>query len=118
MNFKSLLLGAAAAASVLVGSAPAEAAPATCAYRSPGDFFEFTCDVTTRRNANGHKVVDAVFFDDGVRYKWSIVFWTEKGELSYAEAWFNDSVRLVTDAYVAKNGAYCIDNNNNQFCIY
>jgi len=115
--FKSLALSAFVAASSFTGLA-AQAAPTQCALRSPSDLIEFSCDHVLRTNSNGHKVNDVTFFDGGKRHDWSIVFWTDRaGNPDWAEAWHNGD-RIVTNAYRAKNGSWCIDNNSHQLCIF
>lgn len=115
MNFKSLALSAFVALSTFGGVA--QAAPTTCFFRSPSDFDKFTCDHVIRTNNNGHNVNDITFFEDGRRIEISIIFWTDaNGTPEYAETFFNGK-RGTTDAYIAKNGAWCTDNANKQFCV-
>ena len=117
MNIKSLALSALVALSTFGGVA-AQAAPTTCALRNSEDLIEFTCDHSLRTNANGHTVNDITFFDGGKRYDWSVIFWTDKsGNPTYAEAWHNGE-RIVTDAYIAKNGSWCLSNNGSQLCVF
>ena len=116
LNIKSLALSALVALST-VGVA-AEAAPTKCALRDSSEVIEFTCDHSLRTNANGHRVNDITFFDGGKRYDWSVIFWTnDAGTPTYAEAWHNGQ-RIVTDAYIAQNGAWCLSNNGNQLCVH
>ncbi len=118
MNFKSLFASIAIASSSLIAPMSAEAAPTQCALRTPSDLIEFTCDHSIRINANGHKVNDVVFFNGAKRHEWTIVFWLDRnGNYDYAEAWHNGN-RVVTNAYAAKNGSVCIDNNAHQLCIF
>jgi len=114
--FKSLAVSAAIFLSTLTGVA-ANAAPTTCAVRGPELFEEFSCDHHSRINANGHKVQDVTYFYEGVKYQWTMVFWLDNNrDLDYAEVWYNGK-RVTMDAYLAKNAAICIDNNNHQFCF-
>ena len=111
--FKSLL----AAALISVGTIlPATAAPMSCAFIKNGSLDKTTCDVSVRKNANGHNVTDVVFFEDGQSHRVSIVFWTENGVPTYAEL-FHAGERVAVDAYRAKNGAWCISNNGIKICL-
>ena len=117
MNFKSLAVSAAIFLSALTGLA-ANAAPTTCAVRSPELFEEFNCDHHSRINANGHKVQEVTYFFDGTKYQWTMVFWLDSNRnLDYAEVWYNGR-RVTTSAYEAKNGSVCIDNNDHQLCFF
>ena len=116
MNFKSLALSALVALSTF--GVAAEAAPTKCALRDSRDLVTFTCDHSVRTNANGHRVNDIIFFDGAKRHDWSVIFWTNNaGTPTYAEAWHNGD-RVVTDAYIAKNGSWCLSNNNTQLCVH
>ena len=114
MNFKALAFSAFVAISSLGGAA--QAAPTTCAFVDNSGVEKFTCDHSIRRNANNTKVNDVVFFENGNRIELSIIFWTEDGEPVYAEM-FNAGDRVVTDAYIAKNGMWCVENNGTKFCL-
>ena len=118
MNFKSLAISAALAVSTFTGVV-ANAAPTKCAMRTPSNLVEFGCDQHSRINANGHKVQDITFFDGGKKYQFTIVLWlTSDGkDFDYAEVWHNGS-RVTTNAYLAKNGSVCIDNNDHQLCFF
>ena len=115
MNFKSLLASALLGTSLLGGVA--EAAPTTCAFRDSKGLDTFTCDHSTRRNANGHKVNDIVFFDGSKRHEFSIIWWMSGDVVDYAEVFTNGS-RYVMSGYIAKNGAWCTSNNGTQFCVH
>ena len=116
VNFKSLAVSAAIALSAFTG-VPANAAPTTCAARTPENFAEFQCDHHSRINANGHKVQDITYFLNGKKYLWTIVLWADKSNnTDYAEVWINGN-RSTVNVYVAKNGGVCLDSNANQFCF-
>ena len=115
MNFKSIGIGLAAAASVL-GVTPAQAAPTECAFLQGDDLLEFPCDLNVRTNANGHKVNDIVFFDGNQRFEWSIIVWSKNGVPEYSEL-FHAGRRVVANAYKAKNGFLCVANNDTTFCF-
>ena len=116
MNFKSLVLGAAAAASVLVGNAPAQAAPAECAWLQGNSVDVFPCDRHIRTNANGHVVNDIVWFVGNERFAWSIIVWSDDGVPHYSELFYRGQ-RIVGSAYRAKDGSLCVTNNNTTFCF-
>ena len=116
MNFKSLALSALVALSSFGGVA-AQAAPTTCAFRDSQDLVEFTCDLNVRTNANGHTVNDITYFGGGRRYDVSVIFWSDNGNMEYAEVFFNGK-RVAMESYVAKNGAWCVSNNATQLCVH
>ena len=70
-------------------------------------------------NANGHKVQDVTYWIGDTKYEWSIVLWLDPSTktIDWAESFINGK-RIVMNAYVAKNGSVCIDNNNIQLCIH
>ena len=106
----SLGYGLLAGISVLALTAPAKAAPQTCALRlSDQSIEEFSCDVHTRVNANGHKVNDITVFDQGQRFKMSIILWTNAdGTPDYAEIFHKGEQRAVS-YFRARNGMFGVD---------
>ena len=117
MNFKPIAAAYAAVASLAVlASAPAQAAPTECAFLQGDDLLEFPCDLDVRINANGTPVNDIVFFEDGERFDWSIIVWSQNGVPQYSEI-FAEGRRVVADAYRAKNGFLCVANGGTTFCF-
>ena len=113
--FKTL---ATVAATALVGltnfATPAHAAPSTCAYREgQGRVTEFSCDVASRYNANGHKVWDVSVFHDGEVGRSTFLLWTENGAPSYAEVFFAGK-RETQRWFYAKNGAVGVTDDRNR----
>ena len=98
------------AATALVGltnfATPAHAAPSVCAYRETpgGRVVEFSCDVHTRTNGNGHRVHDVAVFHDGEVGRSTFVLWTTGGKPDYAEVFYAGK-RETQRWFRAKNGA-------------
>lgn len=112
MNIKSLLLSAL----VITGSVgAAHAAPSTCAYREGrGRVTEFTCDVHTRVNANGHKITDVAVHHNGEVGRSSFLLWKDAdGIPSYAEV-FHEGTRETASWFIAENGAIGVTDDRNR----
>ena len=103
--FKSTLAAVVAAASFT--TLPAQAAPQTCAFRFPDrSVEEFSCDVNTRLNANGHKVNDITVFYQGRSIEMSVILWKNAdGTPDYAETFYKGEQDAIP-YFRAKNGMF------------
>jgi len=94
--FKQLLATAAVTICCL-GNPAAKAEPTACWLSPAGNTSSVppqVCDISWRKNANDHTVIDLVTVRDGSRI--SIVLWTNNsGEPQYAEVFFNKTGRTV-----------------------
>ena len=109
----SLGYGVLAGISALALTAPAKAAPQTCAFRHPDKSIEeFSCDVHTRVNANGHKVNDITVFSRGRRSKLSIILWKNAdGTPDYAEAFYKGDHKAMR-YFRANNGMFGVESQD------
>ena len=118
MNFKALALTALAASTLTFGGiAPSFAAPSTCAYREGrGSVSQASCDVHSRRNANGHIVHDITLMKDGRTMRLTAVLWLNQDRTpDYAELIAEDGSRISAPFFYAKNGAIGITENGKTF---
>ena len=116
--FKSTLAALATVAGLTGFIAPAQAAPQTCAIRTPDrEIIETTCDVHTRVNANGHKVNDITMFSNGRTFKMSVILWKNaNGTPDYAEAFYQGKQEALP-YFRAQNGMFGV-NATNGFTFY
>ena len=112
--FKSTLAALATVAGLTGFIAPAQAAPQTCAIRTPDHsrVIEASCDVHTRVNANGHRVNDITMFKNGRAMKMSIILWKNAdGTPDYAEAFYQGKQEAVP-YFRAQNGMFGVVAND------
>ena len=88
----------------------AEAAPQTCAFRYPDRTIEeVSCDVHTRKNANGHNVNDVTVFHRGRTMELSVILWKNAdGTPDYAETFYQGS-QAAMPYFRAKNGKFGVE---------
>ena len=102
------LLATAAVSVCCLGNPSAMAQPTTCwisdtTPRAGERVAPQTCDISYRKNANGHSVIDLVSISDG--YRVSIVLWKDSNNNpTYAELFFEQHGRSVWQYRIDEEG--------------
>ena len=120
-NFTAKSLAIAAIATLTFGGiTPSFAAPSTCAFREgSGSVAQASCDVHSRRNANGHLVHDITLMKDGQTMRLTAVLWQNQDRTpDYAELIAEDGSRISAPYFWAKNGAVGVTENGRTFYFF